>query len=146
MTSNNELYSPSVPYEEGLHSRLLDPSYAGLFIAAALENEQEQAGALETSLGHVICAWAKKDPGVAILVISLTIHHLNADTLRRLTKLLEDRVTLETRKQLRFSSDFISGFSELADILEEGGTVEFMGIENTKPMAEAEKAFKEYAA
>jgi len=165
MTTKDVSHSPSVPYEEGLYSRLQDPKYVGYFLAAAVQDLEDDPDSVFSALSHIIYAHAPKDPDVAFACISLVIHSLDGNSLHKLTDLLE--TNMPKKHQARYKIDVIPSLHKMADLLLQGAKIELEGVSgqigsfsnilggfqglsvnsSIEPQntVELKKAFKEYA-
>jgi len=149
MITSNEAFKPSVSYEDTLHERLSDPSYAGHYLAAAYEEEPEYPGVLEQAVEQVIKATSPHSPALAIAAIPLTLERLNVRALLRLMALLEDTLqpdimNMLTRQGLsHLIQDLALIMSEVDD-----EPFEYVGFTcaETVPTAQMKKAFSSIAA
>lgn len=118
-TINREPHSPATPYEDGLHYRLRDPEYAGLYLASARDEESETPGAMEMAIQDVIRANADYDTTVAVFSLMLVVEFMTAEAILDSLDLLLSESPHQVRSSLVLSG-FAKQMRDLADSVAAG--------------------------
>lgn len=119
MTINKEPHSPATPYEDGLHHRLRDPEYAGLYLASARDEESDTPGAMEMAIKDVIQANADYDTAVAVFSLMLVVEFMTAEAIIEALDLLLNESPQQVRSSLVLSG-FVKQMRGLADSVAAG--------------------------